>query len=196
MRLSLSAWVPVSIVVLSCAPATQPSPAPAPAQTAVAAPPPPPASGARTTTPTLTPEQAAARDDSLRRDREFHVNRIREQIKGKEELPAEEVFQNIKLLKSTPAGRLLNIMAGGYSGSLGVSCSHCHVTSDFAKEDKPQKQVTREMVQMAAFINDSLLKKIDGIQSENPGVNCGTCHNGRARPGFGPRGPQRAGTGE
>ena len=86
-----------------------------------------------------------------------------------------------------PAGRLLGMMGGGYSNSLGVSCSHCHVTSDFAKDDKPQKQVTREMVGMVSFINDSLLKKIEGIQSENPGLNCGTCHNGRARPGFGPR---------
>jgi hypothetical protein len=143
--------------------------------------------------PTPSPEQVAARNDSLQKDRQMHVDRIREQIKGKEELPAEDVFQNIKILNKMPAGRLLNIMAGGYSNSLGVSCSHCHVTSDFAKEDKPQKQVTRDMVQMAAFINDSLLKKIDGIQSQNPGINCGTCHNGRARPGFGPRGPQKSG---
>ncbi len=150
-----------------------------------------PAAPPQTTAPTLTPEQVAARNDSLQKDRMAHVERIRAQIKGKEELPAEEVFQNIKLLKTVPAGRLLNIMAGGYSGSLGVSCSHCHVTTDFAKEDKPQKQVTREMVQMAAFINDSLLKKIEGIQSQQPGLNCGTCHNGRARPGFGPRGPQK-----
>ena len=150
-----------------------------------------PAAPPQTTAPTLTPEQVAARNDSLQKDRTTHVERIRAQIKGKEELPAEEVFQNIKILKTVPAGRLLNIMAGGYSGSLGVSCSHCHVTTDFAKEDKPQKQVTREMVQMAAFINDSLLKKIEGIQSQQPGLNCGTCHNGRARPGFGPRGPQK-----
>jgi hypothetical protein len=141
--------------------------------------------------PAPSPEQVAARNDSLQKDRQMHVDRVREQIKGKEELPSEEVFQNIKVLNKMPAGRLLNIMAGGYSNSLGVSCSHCHVTSDFSKEDKPQKQVTREMVQMAAFINDSLLKKIEGIQSQNPGLNCGTCHNGRARPGFGPRGPQR-----
>ena len=196
MRLAVSASFPLSIAILSCAPAAQTSPAPAPAQTAVAAPapPPPPATSGATTTPTLTPEQTAARNDSLQKDRMMHVNRIREQIKGKEELPAEDVFQNIKRMNKTPAGRLLNIMAGGYSNSLGVSCSHCHVTSDFAKEDKPQKQVTREMSEMVAFINDSLLKKIDGIQSQTPGVNCGTCHNDRARPGFGPRGPQRAGT--
>ncbi len=117
----------------------------------------------------------------------MHVNRILEQIKGKEDLPAEQVFQDIKILKGMPARRLLGIMNQGYSNSLGVSCSHCHVTTDFSKDDKPQKQVARDMVAMSAFINDSLLTKIKGIRSENPGVNCGTCHNMRPRPGSGPR---------
>ena len=141
--------------------------------------------------PALTPEQVAARNDSLQKDRTMHVERIREQIKGKEELPAEDVFQNIKVLNKMPAGRLLNIMAGGYSNSLGVSCSHCHVTSDFAKEDKPQKQVTRDMVAMAAIINDSLLKKIDGIQSQNPVLAAGRVTT-IARGRIWPRGPQRS----
>ena len=116
-----------------------------------------------------------------------HVARIREQIKGKEELPAEEVFQNIKILKNVTAGRLLGMMSGGYSGSLGVSCSHCHVTTDFSLDDKPAKDVARGMVGLVAAVNDTLLKKIPGIRSARPGVNCGTCHNGRARPGFGPQ---------
>lgn len=141
------------------------------------------------------PSQATARNDSLRADRMMHVNRIREQIKGKEDLPAEEVFQNIKLMKTMPARRLLSIMNGGYSSSLGVSCSHCHVTSDFAKEDKPEKQVARDMSLMLRTINDTLLRRIPNLKSATPGLNCGTCHNGRARPGFGPQQQTRGGTG-
>ncbi len=49
-------------------------------------------------TPAPMPEQIAARNDSLRADRLSHVNRILEQIKGKEDLPAEEVFQDIRIL--------------------------------------------------------------------------------------------------
>lgn len=144
-------------------------------------------------TPAPTPEQIAARNDSLRADRLSHVNRILEQIKGKEDLPAEEVFQDIRILKGMPARRLLNIMGMGYSNALGVSCSHCHVTSDFSSEDKVAKQVARDMVAMAAIINDSLLRNIKNIRSENPGVSCSTCHNSQPRPGFGPRGrPQPA----
>ena len=170
------------VLVLACTqtPASVP---PAPVQTAAA-----------TARPGLTPEQTAARNDSLQKDRMMHVNRIREQIKGKENLPAGQVFQNITMHDETPAGRLLNIMSGGYSNSLGVSCSHCHVLEDFSKEDKPTKQITRDMSAMVRVINDTLLKNIRNIKSENPGVNCGTCHNGRARPGFGPQQGRRPGT--
>ena len=122
----------------------------------------------------------------------MHVNRVLEQIKGKEDLPAEQVYQNIKMLEGMPAGRLLAVMNRGYSNSLGVSCSHCHITEDFAKEDKPTKQVARDMVAMVGIINDTLLKNIKNIKSANPGVNCGTCHNGRTRPGFGPMQQPRA----
>jgi len=137
--------------------------------------------------PAPTPEQVAARNDSLRADRLIHVNRLLEQIKGKEDLPAEEVFQDIRTLKGVSARMLLGIMSRGYSNALGVSCSHCHVTSDFSSEDKVAKQVARDMVAMSAVINDSLLKNIRNIRSENPGVSCSTCHSGQTRPGFGPR---------
>ena len=40
---------------------------------------------------------------------------LREQIKGREELPAGEVFQNIQVLKKMPAGRLLSVMEMGYA---------------------------------------------------------------------------------
>src|SRR5678815_841638 len=52
---------------------------------------------------------------------------LTKQIAGKENLPAEQVFKNIQILKGIPAGRLLRIMELGYSRSLGVNCTHCHV---------------------------------------------------------------------
>lgn len=133
----------------------------------------------------MTAEQIAARNDSLQKDRMMHVEKLRAQIAGKEQLPAEEVYQNITMLKGTPAGRLLNIMSGGYSRSLGVSCSHCHVTSKFDSEEKPTKQIARDMAAMVRTINGTLLKEIKNLKSPDAVVNCGTCHNGRARPGGG-----------
>lgn len=133
----------------------------------------------------MTAEQIAARNDSLQKDRAMHVDKIRAQIAGKEQLPAEEVYQNITMLKGTPAGRLLNIMSGGYSRSLGVSCSHCHVVGKFDSEDKPTKQIARDMSAMVRTINGTLLKEIKNLKSPDAVINCGTCHNGRARPGAG-----------
>lgn len=135
--------------------------------------------------PSMTPEQIAARNDSLQKDRMLHVNEIRAQIAGKEQMPAEQVFKNIQTMKGTPAGRLLGIMSVGYSNSLGVSCSHCHVIGEYDREDKPTKQVARDMSAMVKTINGTLLKEIKNLKSPDAVINCGTCHNGRARPGAG-----------
>lgn len=132
-----------------------------------------------------TTEQLAARNDSLVNDRTMHVNQVLASIAGKEQLPAEQVFKNIQMLKGMPAQRLLAIMNRGYSNSLGVSCSHCHVVGEYDKEDKPQKQIARDMSAMVTTINGTLLKNIKNLKSTNPTVNCSTCHNGRARPGAG-----------
>jgi len=86
------------------------------------------------------------------------------------------------MLKAVPAGRLLKIMELGYSKSLGVNCAHCHVVDQWDKDDKPTKQITREMIKMAAAINNDYLKNIKNLKSPNPIVNCTTCHRGQTKP--------------
>ena len=183
------------MIVLVCSACTQQPPAanPAPVQGAAGASTASvataPATGAAAAqgpaAPAMTPEQIAARNDSLQKDRMLHVNEVRAQIAGKEQLPAEQVYKNIQTLKGVPAGRLLAIMSQGYSNSLGVSCSHCHVVGEFDREDKPQKQIARDMSGMVRTINGTLLKEIKNLKSPDAVINCGTCHNGRARPGAG-----------
>lgn len=107
---------------------------------------------------------------------------LREQIKGKENLPADSVFQNIKLLKKMPAGRLLGIMEIAFSNSLGVTCEHCHTPDAWEKEDKPTKQIARDMWVMMGTINNELLKNISNLQSKQPTANCTTCHRGQVKP--------------
>lgn len=119
--------------------------------------------------------------DSLKADRAKHINAIRKSIKGKENFPADSVFENIEIFKGAPAGRLLAIMDIAYSQSLGVSCGHCHNTNNFASEEKPEKQIAREMWAFAAQTRD-LLKNVKGLKSENPTVNCTTCHRGQIKP--------------
>ncbi|MCB0490259.1 MAG: photosynthetic reaction center cytochrome c subunit [Cyclobacteriaceae bacterium] len=119
--------------------------------------------------------------DSLAADRAMHIARVKDVITGKENMPADSVFSNIKIFKGVPAGRILAIMDIGYSQSLGVSCGHCHDTNDFASEIKPEKQITREMWAFAAKTR-SMLKDIKGLKSETPMVNCTTCHRGQVKP--------------
>ena len=110
------------------------------------------------------------------------VAELRKSIAGKEDKPAEQVFKNIQVLKGVPAGRLLNIMGGGFTRALGVRCDFCHVFGEWEKDDKETKLAARDMVHMTAGINAEL-KKIKAIEADNPTVNCSTCHRGQPKPG-------------
>jgi hypothetical protein len=125
-------------------------------------------------TPTPTPANIAF-------DQAAALAKLREQIKGKENEPAEKVFKNIQTLKGVPASRLLAIMNFGYARSLGVDCTHCHTPDKWEAEDKTQKQTARDMKLMADKINDELLKNIKNIGAE-PTINCTTCHRGEVKP--------------
>jgi hypothetical protein len=110
------------------------------------------------------------------------IAKLKEQIKGKENEPAEKVFKNIQMMKGTPAGRLLAIMEFGYARSLGVNCTHCHVPEKFESEEKSTKQIARDMSAMVKTINVDLLKNIKNLKSESPIINCTTCHRGQTKP--------------
>jgi len=118
--------------------------------------------------------------DTLAADRKKHVDAVLASLKGKENKPADSVFKNVQLLKGFPSARMVMIMEGGFSKSLGVSCGHCHDTNDWASDAKPQKLVARDMWRMMGKINGELLKSIQHLK--NPVVNCTTCHRGKLKP--------------
>ena len=119
-------------------------------------------------------------------DQKAAIAEIREEIKGKEKQPAGEVFKSIQNFKDVPAGRLLAIMEMGYARSLGVDCTHCHTPENWASEEKPAKQIARDMHKMAATINGELLPAIKAFEGrtgrDRPVVNCTTCHRGQVKP--------------
>ncbi len=123
----------------------------------------------------LTPEEIVA-------EREKFMKEVLTAIAGREKEPAEAVFKNIQKFKGLPAGRLPLIMNMGFGRSLGVSCTHCHVPGEWEKDDKPTKQVAREMMGLAAKINDELLPAIKDLDSTKPVINCTTCHRGEVKP--------------
>lgn len=103
---------------------------------------------------------------------------LQDRIKGRENEPAEQVFDNIQILKGMPAARVLSIMTNGFSPALGVGCDHCHVPGNWASDEKNPKRVSREMWRMTGEINQQVGKIIDGEAR----VNCTTCHRGRTQP--------------
>ena len=115
-------------------------------------------------------------------DQGQQLSDLKRQIAGKENQPAEQVFKNIQMFKGVPAARLLRIMELGYSRSLGVNCTHCHVVDQWDKDDKPTNPIAREMAKMVLTINNDLLKNIKNLKGPNPIVNCTTCHRGQTKP--------------
>ncbi|MEQ1921681.1 MAG: c-type cytochrome [Pyrinomonadaceae bacterium] len=115
-------------------------------------------------------------------DQKAALAKLREQIKGKEKGPASAVFKNIQTMKDRPAGQLLAVMEFGYSRSLGVTCTHCHVPDKWESEEKPTKQIARDMAAMVAALNGTTLKGIKNLKSASPTVNCTTCHRGQVVP--------------
>jgi Photosynthetic reaction centre cytochrome C subunit len=133
------------------------------------------------------PAARAAREPTPSRQEinDRFVARLTADIAGREHEPAGRVFKNIRfaLFKKIPAADLLDIMNGGYSKALGVTCTHCHVETDFASDEKAPKRVAREMAAMHRRINQALgrMKELDSLP-EDRFINCGTCHRGTLHP--------------
>lgn len=125
-------------------------------------------------------------EDSLEADRLKYMNEVMESIKGKEKLPADSVFKNIKVIKgssSVSAEHFLWMMNWGWSAELGVSCSHCHVPGKWESDELLTKDIARGMWLMRVKINSEILPGITGMNyDKNPAVSCITCHRGKAIP--------------
>ena len=120
--------------------------------------------------------------DPVAAERDRMVREVLSGIAGRESEPAGRVFENIRSLNAVPARQLLAIMSQGYARSLGVGCAHCHVVGRWASDDKVEKQIARDMIQMASTINTQLLANIKNLKGPQPIVNCTTCHRGQVKP--------------
>ncbi len=105
-----------------------------------------------------------------------------EHIKGKENMPAESVYKNIKLLTGKPAKLLPAIMVNQFTRSIGVGCGACHVRDDFASDDKAGKRVARQMWAMTQDLNAKYISQMKDIQDDMPVVTCWACHRGQHEP--------------
>lgn len=135
------------------------------------------AHGTGTEVPKPAEEKPAAPFDEAKA-----IEALQQKIAGKENEPAGTVFENVKVLREVPAGRLLRVMQLGYARSLGVSCDHCHVAGNWASDDNEHKRIARQMAVMTTELNEKTLPAMAELAGEKPTVNCTTCHRGQEKP--------------
>jgi hypothetical protein len=137
--------------------------------------------------PPMTPEQRAARRDSIGTLRAATTAQLMKDIAGKENEPASTVFKNVQLLKDMPAGQFLTFMDQGVGRALGRNCTDCHVANDWQSDSLGRKKTARLMIGVMQGINNDLLTKLPaGRNGQTPKISCVTCHRGN------PGGPGQA----
>ncbi len=129
----------------------------------------------------LSPQEDSVRFARMNAEINEKLGDVKKSIAGQEDKPASEVFKNLQMFKELKAGEIPGTMET-WSRSLGTSCKHCHVVDQWAKDDKPEKQIGRDMLQMMGEINSKLLANIKNLDSKNPKIACWTCHEGRIKP--------------
>ena len=114
---------------------------------------------------TFTFSQTVGRTDAE------YLAEIQKRIAGREDEPAEKVFQNIELLRGKKASRLPGMMEA-LTGLLGVNCAHCHTPGHWEADDKKPKVIAKQHFDMQSAI----LKQY--FNDENK-ITCWTCHRGK-----------------
>lgn len=94
---------------------------------------------------------------------------------------------NLKVLPKDISHDELGKIMKGFNVSLGVKCNHCHAPSktdagklDFSSDEKPEKDVARNMMRMTAKINKKYFNH--GGDQQPAAITCITCHNGKTHP--------------
>jgi hypothetical protein len=121
--------------------------------------------------------------DSLVKLRAVYIARVMQQIAGRENQPAEQVFQNVQVLKGITAAELVHKMDNDYARAMSWNCTNCHRLApqgNFASDTSPDKKRARFMQQMTDDINKVQLPKL--YPKDTPKVTCMTCHRGYNEP--------------
>jgi len=98
--------------------------------------------------------------------------------------------RNLKVLPKDISDNDLDSIMDTYSRQLNVGCDFCHANSkinpqdhDYASDDKPEKEITRQMMRMTAAINKDFFDyTIVYKAGETMAISCYTCHDGFPRP--------------
>jgi len=98
--------------------------------------------------------------------------------------------RNLKVLPKNISNEKLDSIMNSFEHALGVKCNFCHAKTkndpeklEYASDDKPEKEITRQMMRMTAAINKDFFDyTIIYKAGETMAVSCYTCHDGFPRP--------------
>lgn len=104
-----------------------------------------------------------------------------------------EHSRNLRVLPDTTSAATLRLTMQGFTRSLGVRCSACHVGSgpdfntwDFASDAKPHKGVARGMMRMTTELNASVVPASLGAHHHGPpAAHRGSAEHAHAAPEHG-----------
>ena len=84
--------------------------------------------------------------------------------------PVADKFKNLQVLPKNITEDSLNKIMEGFAGNLGVDCKYCHTrdkkadTLIYDRDDKPEKEITRNMMRMTADINEKYFHFNDEVK--------------------------------
>jgi len=99
--------------------------------------------------------------------------------------------RNLKILPKNISHEDLEKIMDQWKAALGVRCNFCHAASkdsgsrklDFASDEKPEKNIARNMFRMTAKINKKYFDFDKDDQGKAvPAISCVTCHRGSQHP--------------
>jgi Photosynthetic reaction centre cytochrome C subunit len=104
--------------------------------------------------------------------------------------PADPKHKNLKVLPKDISHEDLDKIMDEFKVALGVKCNFCHAEQkdnprklDFASDDKPEKNIARDMMRMTARINKKFFHYKKSTENPVAPVQCLTCHHGAPHPG-------------
>lgn len=98
--------------------------------------------------------------------------------------------RNLKVLPKDISDEALDKIMDEFEEDLGIKCDFCHVpmkgdTSklDFASDERPEKEISREMMRMTIKINNQFFQAKNAMIGDSTlAVTCNTCHHGDPHP--------------
>ena len=103
--------------------------------------------------------------------------------------PVNLEFKNLQVLPKNITTDSLDKIMDGFNVQLGVDCNYCHVKDKkadsliFDKDDKPEKEIARNMMRMTMDINKKYFQFNEEVTAAQvQAVTCYTCHKGQPMP--------------